>query len=97
MFCVRRCALKTGFVFVLNPVLLDVVARSNYQGEITVLFCFLFRLFVYVKRALASLFMDQGTVLSGALKKHHFCLKELSNVDCGLLINLSERCCNSWF
>lgn len=96
MFCVRKLALKTGFVFILNLVFLDAAARSNYQREINDIF-FSFRLLVYVRRALARLFMDQDTVLSGALKKDHFCLKELSDVDCDLLINLSECCCSSWF
>lgn len=34
MFCVRKLALKTGFVFILDLVFLDAAARSNYQREI---------------------------------------------------------------
>lgn len=41
---------------------------------------------MYINRTLVPLLMDQGTVLSSALKKDLFCLmEELSSVDCGLL------------
>lgn len=94
-FFLRRFTLKTGCV--LNLVLPDMVARSyieepNYQRE---------RADIYlgywcILTVLAPFFTDQNTVLSGALKKDPFCLQELSSVDCGLLINLSEHCYSSW-
>lgn len=99
MLCVRKFALKTGFVFVLNVVLPDVVARShiegsNYQREITDFFFCLGYWCIFTERL--HPYRSRHNV-KWCSEKMPFCLKELSNVGCGLLINLSERCYNSWF